>query len=85
MYEKLLLAFAVSFCVAAVFGIWFVPYLRKIKAGQMIKENGPTWHMSKSGTPTMGGFIFIAGVTAACLSAGFSCMRAGCRPSRSSI
>ena len=77
MYEKLLLAFAVSFCVAAVFGIWFVPYLRKIKAGQMIKENGPTWHMSKSGTPTMGGFIFIAGVTAACLTTGLRPMLNG--------
>jgi len=71
------MAFAVSFFVAAVFGVWFVPYLRKIKAGQMIKENGPTWHMSKSGTPTMGGFIFIAGVTAACLTAGFPSMLAG--------
>ena len=77
MVGKLFLAFAVSFFIAAAFGIWFVPYLRKIKAGQMIKENGPTWHMSKSGTPTMGGFIFIAGVTAACLSTGFSCMLAG--------
>lgn len=71
------MAFAVSFCVAALTGAMLVPWLRKIKAGQMIKENGPTWHMSKSGTPTMGGFIFIAGVTAACLSAGFTCMLAG--------
>ena len=77
MLGKLFIAFAVSFCVAALVGVVLVPWLRKIKAGQMIKENGPTWHMSKSGTPTMGGFIFIAGVTAACLSAGFSCMLAG--------
>ncbi len=77
MFGKLLLAFAISFGVAAVFGVWLVPYLKKIKAGQMIKENGPTWHMSKSGTPTMGGFIFIAGTAAACLTTGLSCMLAG--------
>ena len=77
MVGKLFMAFAVSFFIAAVFGLWFVPYLRKIKAGQMIKENGPTWHMSKAGTPTMGGFIFIAGVTAACLTVGFPSMLAG--------
>jgi len=71
------MAFAISFCVAVLTGAVLVPWLRKIKAGQMIKENGPTWHMSKSGTPTMGGFIFIAGVTAACLSVGFTCMLAG--------
>jgi phospho-N-acetylmuramoyl-pentapeptide-transferase len=34
-----------------------------MKAGQSIREDGPVWHMSKQGTPTMGGLMFIAGVT----------------------
>lgn len=77
MTLKLCIAFVVSFIIAALVGKVLVPYLRRIKAGQAIREDGPTWHMGKSGTPTMGGVIFIAGVTAACLTAGFSCIREG--------
>ena len=32
-----------------------------MKAGQAIKTDGPTWHMGKQGTPTMGGLLFILG------------------------
>ena len=34
-------------------------FLPRLKAGQSIREDGPTWHMSKQGTPTMGGLMFI--------------------------
>lgn len=44
-----------------------IPFLHKLKFGQEIREEGPSWHKKKSGTPTMGGFIFIAGVLAATL------------------
>ena len=71
MIFKFILAFTVAFVVSAAFGSLFVPYLRKIKAGQMIREEGPKWHQSKAGTPTMGGIIFILGVAAACLTTGF--------------
>lgn len=77
MIEKLVLAFIISFLVAAAVGKFLVPWLRRIKAGQAIKENGPTWHMSKAGTPTMGGIIFIAGVTAVCLTSAFCGLRQG--------
>ena len=53
MTLKLILAFVIAFAVSAVVGFFLVPYLKRIKAGQSIKENGPTWHMSKQGTPTM--------------------------------
>ncbi|MEG0036156.1 MAG: phospho-N-acetylmuramoyl-pentapeptide-transferase, partial [Oscillospiraceae bacterium] len=68
MIGKLVLAFAIAFFTAALMGKIIVPWLRKIKAGQSIKENGPTWHMSKSGTPTMGGVIFIMGVAITCIT-----------------
>ena len=77
MTTKLMMAFLVGFIVSSVVGAFLVPFLRKIKAGQMIKEIGPSWHMSKSGTPTMGGLMFIAGVTAACLTAGWSALAKG--------
>ena len=77
MSVQLITAFVVGFLVAAVVGAVLVPFLRKIKAGQMIKEIGPNWHMHKSGTPTMGGIMFIVAVAAACFTAGWKSMLAG--------
>ncbi|MBO5200572.1 MAG: phospho-N-acetylmuramoyl-pentapeptide-transferase [Clostridia bacterium] len=55
----------VAFAVTAVMGIPFIPYLRKLKFGQTILDDGPSWHKSKQGTPTMGGIMIVAGVIAA--------------------
>ncbi len=65
-----ILSFIVSFGVAAILGQLLVPLLRWLKAGQSIREDGPTWHISKQGTPTMGGLMFIASILAAVLIAG---------------
>ena len=54
---KILVAAVVAFVISAVIGKFLVPALRRWKAGQSIKEDGPTWHMSKQGTPTMGGLM----------------------------
>lgn len=62
---KYVLSFLISFAVTAVSGLILIPLLRRLKAGQSIKRNGPVWHMSKEGTPTMGGLMFIAGMIAA--------------------
>ncbi len=58
----IILAAIAAFAVAAVLGKYLIPALRALKAGQSIREIGPTWHNSKSGTPTMGGIIFIGGL-----------------------
>src|SRR5699024_8806610 len=47
------------------------------KAGQSIREDGPTWHMSKQGTPTMGGLMFILAMAAAVVTAGAEQMNLG--------
>ncbi len=60
----------IGFAVTAVSGIWLVPYLRRLKYGQTILEEGPNWHMKKQGTPTMGGFMMLLGVVMAVV-AGF--------------
>ena len=49
-----------GFLGAFLFGKWLLPVLRALKAGQSIREVGPKWHSTKSGTPTMGGLMFIA-------------------------
>ena len=77
MTLKLTLALVMAFITAVIVGKFYVPWLVKIKAGQEIKENGPTWHMSKSGTPTMGGVIFISACILVCLTVGFESMRSG--------
>ncbi len=77
MTLKLILSFVIGFVAASLIGIWLVPYLRRIKAGQRILEDGPKWHMSKSGTPTMGGIMFIAALLIVCLTVGFSSMLNG--------
>lgn len=77
MTLKLTLALVMAFITAVIVGRFYVPWLKKIKAGQEIKENGPTWHMSKSGTPTMGGVIFISACSLVCLTVGFDSMRSG--------
>ena len=49
----------ISFGIATLLGPVLIPVLHKLKFGQEIREIGPSWHKKKSGTPTMGGFIFI--------------------------
>ena len=77
MVLQLLASFLISLAVTAAAGFFLIPALRRAKAGQSIREDGPVWHNSKQGTPTMGGIMFIAGITAACLTAGFNEMRGG--------
>ncbi len=77
MTLKLTVAFVLAFIVAVVVGKFYIPWLRKVKAGQEIKEIGPSWHASKAGTPTMGGVIFIAACMVVCLTTGFSSMLEG--------
>lgn len=52
-------ACVVSFIIAALTEPFLIPFLRKLKFGQTILEDGPSWHEKKQGTPTMGGIGFI--------------------------
>ena len=64
------LAFFVTLLVAVGIALLLIPMLRKIKAEQAIREDGPVWHNKKQGTPTMGGFIFIIAITLTCFTVG---------------
>lgn len=61
--------FIISFLVSVVLGPVMIPWLKKLKFGQQILEDGPKWHEKKSGTPTMGGLIFIGGTVVASIVA----------------
>lgn len=58
---KIILAILTSMSVTAMLGPIVIPALRKLKFGQNILNDGPSWHKSKQGTPTMGGIMFILG------------------------
>lgn len=75
--SETLLAAAISFVLTLLIGKFLIPELRKLKAGQEIRADGPTWHMSKAGTPTMGGIMFILGTGIAVFIAGWKSMLSG--------
>ncbi len=56
---SLTLPFAVTTLAVTALGFGAVPVLRSLKAGQVIREDGPQSHLKKAGTPTMGGIFFV--------------------------
>ncbi|MEE1350520.1 MAG: phospho-N-acetylmuramoyl-pentapeptide-transferase [Clostridia bacterium] len=56
------LTLVLAFAITAVLGPAFIKWLHKLKYGQEIREEGPAWHQKKTGTPTMGGIMFIVGI-----------------------
>lgn len=62
MIKNIILAVLVSFLLTAMIGPRMLPMLMKLKFGQFVREDGPSSHLKKSGTPTMGGLIFISGI-----------------------
>ena len=59
--NKVWITMAVAVALTGVLGRLLLPVLRALKAGQSIREIGPTWHNNKAGTPMMGGLMFIFG------------------------
>lgn len=57
----------IGFILSVVFGVIFIPILRRLKANQSLSVYLERTHNSKSGTPTMGGVIFIVPVLIICL------------------
>ena len=58
--------FIASMATSTLLGFLCIPFLRKLKAYQIIRKEGPAAHFSKSGTPTMGGLFFIPAAIAIC-------------------
>ena len=57
--KYLLAAFAIT-CILAIF---ILPLLKKLNVSQHVRDDGPESHLKKEGTPSMGGLIFLAGIT----------------------
>ncbi|MBX6377924.1 MAG: phospho-N-acetylmuramoyl-pentapeptide-transferase, partial [Clostridia bacterium] len=64
----LLLTAATSAAATLVGGGLLLPLLRRWRAGQAVRPEGPAAHLGKAGTPTMGGLSFVGGAVAATLA-----------------
>ncbi len=54
-----LIPFISSFALTVIFLPLFIGFMRMKHEGQVIRDEGPKWHEKKSGTPTMGGVVFM--------------------------
>ena len=52
----------VSFIATVIISIFIIPILKKLKVGQIERDEGPKSHYKKQGTPTMGGIIIALGI-----------------------
>ena len=57
---RIMITLLASMVITGVIGHFLIPVLRALKAGQSIREIGPTWHNNKAGTPMMGGLMFVS-------------------------
>lgn len=62
MIKETIIAVLVSFAISAVLCPVVIPFLRRLKFGQQVRDDGPQAHLKKSGTPTMGGIVFLISV-----------------------
>ena len=62
-----ILAALTALLVAMLFGPWTIRWLHKMQIGQMVRNDGPQSHLSKTGTPTMGGVLILLAVTVSSL------------------
>ena len=51
-----------SFVISVILSFIIIPILKKVKVGQIEREDGPESHLKKQGTPTMGGIIFMIAI-----------------------
>lgn len=61
------MAVLVSFSLSALAGPVVIPFLRRLKCGQTVRDDGPATHLKKTGTPTMGGLLILFSVVVTCL------------------
>lgn len=60
--DHVLIPMLISFGLSVLLGPLVIPFLKKLKVGQMVREDGPYTHLKKSGTPTMGGILILVSV-----------------------
>ncbi|KHD84678.1 phospho-N-acetylmuramoyl-pentapeptide-transferase [Heyndrickxia ginsengihumi] len=62
MEQVLFMTILMGFLITVLLSPIFIPFLRRLKFGQSIREEGPKSHQKKSGTPTMGGIVILISI-----------------------
>lgn len=63
MYQEIIVPTLISFAISVILGPVLIPFLRRLKVGQTVRDEGPQSHLKKSGTPTMGGLLILTAMT----------------------
>lgn len=66
-----LLTGGLSFIITVILSLCIIPYLKKLKIGQVVRSDGPKTHLGKSGTPTMGGIMMLISILLILIIAAF--------------
>lgn len=59
---RVLMPVVISFGISVVLCPIIIPFLRKLKFGQYVRDDGPESHLKKAGTPTMGGLVILVSI-----------------------
>ena len=62
MNSTILMSVLISFAISVVLGPVVIPFLKRLKVGQTVRDEGPESHLKKNGTPTMGGILILFSV-----------------------
>ncbi|MBO5292706.1 MAG: phospho-N-acetylmuramoyl-pentapeptide-transferase [Lachnospiraceae bacterium] len=62
MSDTVIMPVIIAFAISVVLGPVVIPFLRKLKVGQTVRDEGPQSHLKKTGTPTMGGILILTSV-----------------------
>lgn len=65
LWLSLVKSLLISFFITGLLAPFAIPALKRLKFGQNVRSEGPASHLSKTGTPTMGGILFLAGISVA--------------------
>lgn len=64
MNQTVVMSVVISFVISVLLGPVIIPFLRRLKVGQTVRDDGPQTHLKKSGTPTMGGILILISIVA---------------------
>lgn len=63
MNSTILMSVLLAFAISVVLVPAGIPFLRRLKVGQTVRDEGPESHLKKNGTPTMGGILILISIT----------------------
>ncbi len=59
---SIIMPVVISFGISVILCPIIIPFLRKLKFGQFVRDDGPESHLKKAGTPTMGGLVILVSI-----------------------